>query len=317
MKRGAAWALAVALFAGACTSAPPRAGESSPRPPVTPLPSPTPPPVVVRFEAARVLVHDREFSVRIGPREAASEAYARAAAYAGARFTEFGYRVVRQRVAVPAGKSEGAPVAAGTSVNVIAYPKQFDPAEPHLVVGGHLDTVVRSPGANDNGSGASQVIELARLSSLQRPRLPVVFVVFTGEERRLPGPSGALFGSRRYLASLTDAERDSLKAMLNIDMVGNGPVVLVCRSLARSARRFLDAVLRQAHRLRIPARENVVTRFFSDHVPFESAGIPVAWLWTGEHPAVHTPRDTMSVVRAEDVTRVGNVAWQTLRAYAG
>ncbi|MCA1833138.1 MAG: M28 family metallopeptidase [Actinomycetota bacterium] len=305
------------LVAGACTNTVPRVVATTSGPSPGPTPAPSPKPVLVRFEAARAIEHDRVFSVRIGSREAASAAYVRAAEYAAAQLTSYGYHVVRQRVAIPAGTSEKVPVGAGTSVNVIAYPQDYDPAQPHVVVGGHLDTVVPSPGANDNGSGAATIIELARLASLRKTRLPAVFVEFTGEERRFKGPSGALFGSRRYLKSLSGTERRSLKGVLNIDMVANGPVVLVCHHRAGASRRLLDVTLGQAHRLKIPARENLVTKFFSDSLLFEYDGVPVAWLWSGDNPTVHTARDRIGIVRAADLAKSGTVAWQTLLVFAG
>jgi Zn-dependent M28 family amino/carboxypeptidase len=184
-------------------------------------------------------------------------------------------------------------------------------------VGGHLDTVAPAPGANYNGSGASAVLELARLARARATKLPIVFVEFAGEERRFPGPSGALFGSRFYLAHLAADERASLRGVLILDMIGNGPVVLVCHNDGSLDRRLLNATLLAAASLRIAHREEVITRFISDHLPFQRAGIPVAWLYAGDHPTVHTPRDTMKVIVAADVEREGRVAWQTLLVYSG
>lgn len=316
MKRFAG-TLALAALAASCTSPAPRAAQTPTQIPSvspTPLPSPSPsaPP---SFDAMRVLAHIRMLAEVIGQREAVSASYRRAADYVARVFASHGYRVVRQAVPVPAGTSQGVVVPAGTSQNVIAYPRGFDPARPHILAGAHLDTVIVSPGANDNASGAALILELARLASLLPTKLPIVFVEFTGEERRQKGSAGALFGSKRYLSSLGRSERASLKAMLNIDMVGNGPVTLVCHGAAGPPRVFLDFVIARARALGLPARESVVTRFFSDHVPFENSRYPVAWLWAGDHPAVHTPNDRAGVVRAADVVRSGRIAWEAIRTF--
>ncbi len=248
-------------------------------------------------------------------REVSKPGYRRAADYVAEQFGATGYRVVRQTVAIPAGSSEGVPVPATKADNVLAYPQNFDPSRPHLVAGAHLDTVAVSPGANDNGTGVATILELARLASLESTRLPVVWVALAGEERRFR-PDGALFGARHYLNSLSAPERASLRGMFNVDMVGNGPIVLVC-SRGTGKRGFLDHTIASARRLKVPVREQVVTRFFSDSGPFEGAGVPVSWLWAGEHPSVHTPQDVLGVIRIADLERFGRVGWEALRTFRG
>jgi Peptidase family M28 len=50
-----------------------------------------------------------------------------------------------------------------------------------LVIGGHYDTVL-TPGANDNGTGASAVLALAREFAKTKPQRTLRFVEFTNEE---------------------------------------------------------------------------------------------------------------------------------------
>lgn len=205
------------------------------------------------------------------------------------------------------------PVEAGVTQNVIATPPGYDPASPHLIVGAHLDTVVPSPGGNDNGSGAAMLLELGRLASIVRTRMPIVWIAFGGEERRRPGVPGATFGSRYYLAHLPAVERRSIRGMLSIDMVGNGAIAYVCHeSITGDA--FVDALLSSANRLKLKAQKRVVVGYFSDHSTFEHAGYVVAWLWSGRHPTLHTPRDTFAVVQGSSVARIGRIAWDTLRS---
>ena len=51
-----------------------------------------------------------------------------------------------------------------------------------LLIGAHYDTVVGSPGANDNASGVSALLELSRLFAGAEPALTVRFVAFVNEE---------------------------------------------------------------------------------------------------------------------------------------
>jgi aminopeptidase S len=311
LRRSPRASLLVVALLTACHGTP--AADRKPSPSPSPAPttaSPTPAPA--RFDAARVLAHDRFFSVRIGSREATTRAYRDAAGYAARRFAESGYTVVNQRVPVPSGTSQGVAVGAGVTLNVIAIPPGYDPGAPHLVVGGHLDTVVPSPGGNDNGSGAAMVLELARLASLERTALPIVWIEFGAEERRRSGHAGATYGSRFYLAHLSAAERRSLRGMLAIDMVGNGPIAYVCHE-SLTGDGFVAALLASAKRLKLRAQKRIVVGLFSDHGPFEHAGYTVGWLWSGNHRTLHTPRDTFAVVQRSSIDRIGRIAWETLR----
>ncbi len=163
----------------------------------------------------------------IGPRHATSPAYRRAAAWVGARFRALDYEVRRQPVDVPGGNSWGVPVAPGTSFNVIASRRGFDPRRPHLVVGAHLDTVPQAPGAEDNASGVGVLLAVAEAMFARRARLPVVLVAFGAEEPRGSTDADHHYGSRAYVASLGPAERRAVRGMLSLDRVGVGGVVPV------------------------------------------------------------------------------------------
>ena len=255
----------------------------------------------------------RALAERYPRREATSRTYARAARYVASTLERFGYAASRVPVEVPAGVVDGTPVGSGTTVNVVATPPGYAATSPHVVVGAHLDTVPDTPGANDNASGVAILLELARLARARPLRLPVVFVAFGGEERRRRGvvTRSALFGSRAYVASLGARERAAIHAVINLDMVGAGRRVLVVGSANGLVTRTM---LTAASRAAIPARRVPSGIFFSDSASFENVGIPVGWLWAGDHPTLHSPRDVASVPQALELHRVATVAWETLRA---
>ena len=66
-----------------------------------------------------------------------------------------------------------------------------------LVVGAHFDTVPTTPGADDNGSGTSALLELARVLKEEPLKRTVRLVFFNLEEV-------GLVGSSRYVASLRE-----------------------------------------------------------------------------------------------------------------
>ena len=104
-----------------------------------------------------------------------------------------------------------------TTRNVIAEAPGGDPNHV-VVVGAHLDSVTRGPGINDNGSGSAAILEVAEVFAEQGrvPRNQLRFIWFGAEE--LPP---ALIGSRFYVNSLSQAERDQIELMLNFDMIGS------------------------------------------------------------------------------------------------
>lgn len=246
----------------------------------------------------------------MGPREATSAAYRRAAGLVEERFRAAGYRVGRESFAVPRGVSWGVPVPAGRTFNVIAEPAGFDRGEPHVLVGAHLDTVPQAPGANDNASGIAIVLELAGLVAREPTPLPVVFVAFGAEEPRASGDTGHHYGSRHHAGRLAPGEARALLGVIAIDRVGAGPRALVCTG-GRSPLALRDALLRTARRLTLPAR--ACDNRTSDHWPFERAGETVARLDGGRFPGYHSSRDVVSRVSVEQVGRVGVIVWETLR----
>jgi Zn-dependent M28 family amino/carboxypeptidase len=86
-----------------------------------------------------------------------------------------------------------------------------------LLVGAHYDSVVGCPGANDNGSGAAAVLELARLLAHERLPRTLRFALFVNEEP--PYYLGDAMGSRRY-ARRCRARGESIVAMLCLEAIG-------------------------------------------------------------------------------------------------
>jgi len=126
---------------------------------------------------------------------------------------------------------------------------------PHriVLVGGHYDSITPTafaPGADDNASGTSCVLECARVLCRERFEYTLQFVAFSAEEL-------GLVGSNAYAAHLLSTG-DSLVAMLNVDMIGY---------LAPGDRRDLDIVFNaQSQWLR-----DLTSQTTSQYVP----GLPV------------------------------------------
>jgi hypothetical protein len=269
----------------------------------------TPPVTPNDFVVDTAMAAVRHLAGTIGPREATSPAYARASRWVGQRFRRLGYTVVRQPVAVPAGNSWGVPVPAGRSVNVIARPPGFEPEEPHLILGAHLDTVPQAPGAEDNASGIGVLLAVAEATATNRSRLPVVFVAFGAEEPRGDTDADHHYGSRTYVRGLPPGERDAVRGMISLDRVGVGDVVPI-GSARDGTDRASDRVARAAGFAEVPFVREVNRS--SDHWQFVQAGLQGVRLGSTPYAGYHSPQDVPSVVQPEQLMRVGRIVLQWL-----
>jgi Zn-dependent M28 family amino/carboxypeptidase len=82
------------------------------------------------------------------------------------------------------------------------------------MAGAHHDSVQAGPGINDNGSGASALIEIAE--EMSRLKLPnkLRFAWWGAEE-------DGLVGSTRYVGGLSDDEVTDIEMYLNFDMIAS------------------------------------------------------------------------------------------------
>lgn len=303
-------ACALSVLAG-CT---PTVVADAPRALPSPSPDASATPTVepeAAFDPSRVLADVRALAGGIGPREATTGAFARAAVLVEDRLRALGYDVRRQPFAVPTGVSWGVSVPAGRSRNVIAEPPSFDPRAPWVVVGAHLDTVPQAPGANDDASGVGMMLELARLAGTRAPATQVVFVAFGAEEPRGGGDDDHHYGSRAFVERL-GASGEGLVGAVSLDRVGIGDEVRVCTG-GLGPRVLARAFLARARALGIEA-DSCENRA-SDHWPFEKAGFAGVRLLGADDPAYHTARDLPNVVERAQIARIGRLAWVTIRSF--
>jgi len=128
---------------------------------------------------------------------------ARAIAYYEMKLREFGYEPELQWFE---------PRPGIRTANIIA--KLPGTVDPHLiyVVSSHFDSVERGPGADDDSSGATALLEGARVLAGRPQPTTLHFAFFTGEE-------AGLLGSREYVRRAV-ASGDRIIGALNNDMVG-------------------------------------------------------------------------------------------------
>ena len=301
----------------------PSPGRTSPSREPTTTPPPTAPPTSEApdrvdpddVRAATAMAAVRHLAGVIGPRPGTTPAFFEAADWVEARLVELGWQVERQSFQVPAGFSgagptAGLPVEAGRSVNLVATRGDVVAGEPWLAAGAHLDTVPTSPGAEDNASGIGALLAVAEATAERRTRLPVVLVAFGAEEPRGPGQDDHHYGSRAYVASLTTAERRSLRGMVAMDRVGVGTVVPVGSVAEPDPLRA--QLLEAADRIGVPTVAET-DQESSDHYSFVREGLPGVRLGSTSYAAYHSAQDVASVVDPAQLGRTARLVVSWLR----
>ncbi len=187
-----------------------------------------------------------------------------------------------------------------------------------LVIGAHFDHVgfgaygslagskgkgAIHNGADDNASGTSSVLEIARWFVKRRDRLrrDVLFLLFTAEEL-------GLLGSKHYVDSpIVPLER--CVAMVNLDMVGRyGKNRLQVGGTGTSPifPKLIEPLIRK-HRL-AKYKFNPGGRAPSDNTSFYVKGMPVLFFFTGLHKNYHRPSDDWKLIERKGIEKVARLA---------
>ena len=171
----------------------------------------------------------------------------------------------------------------------------------YVIVGAHFDHLGIDPaldgdqiynGADDNASGVSAVLQIARafLASGQQPERNVIFAFWDGEEK-------GLLGSKYFVQTCPFLSQ--IKGYLNFDMIGrnNKPqqpkqVVYFYTAAHPVFGDWLKEDIRKYSLQLEPdyrAWENPIGG--SDNGSFAKVGIPIIWYHTDGHPDYHQPSD--------------------------
>ncbi|WP_066249894.1 M28 family peptidase [Neobacillus drentensis] len=186
-----------------------------------------------------------------------------------------------------------------------------------VTVGAHHDSVRGGPGANDDASGVSAVLELARIFAKAPIDTEVRFLTFGSEER-------GLVGSSFYASQLPKSDVNRMVAHFQMDMIGgrdagadnpagglimytiDGKKNLVTDLGAAAGLRTMDVAIPYGQLGR------------SDHQPFHELGIPSAlFIHSPVEPWYHQPTDTLDKISKEKLQQaaeiVGSSVYQIAR----
>lgn len=194
--------------------------------------------------------------------------------------------------------------------NIIGIiPSKYADNTQSIVIGAHYDHLGTSlngqfyPGANDNASGTSVVMEIARVlsSSILLSRIDIIFIAFTGEEQ-------GLYGSKYYAEHPLRPISD-MQAMINLDMVGTGKGVWEIATNFPNHEPYRSNYQKAIREYNIKSKDaGWLTKPVTDHYPFYQKGVPILCLLK-ENPSniggYHTFQDSLETIDAKNLEECG------------
>ncbi len=180
----------------------------------------------------------------------------------------------------------------GKSDSIIMFTAHYD----HLGMIGDI----MYPGANDNASGVSMVLNLAKhYTDKRKTDYTMVFVMFSGEE-------AGLLGSR-FMANNPPFELSKVKSLINFDMVGTGDDgILMLNAKEYPQLDSLIIEMNNKEKYFDYMRSSYVT-YSSDHAPFYDKGVEAFFIYAlGNNDNYHQPQDKfeeLSFAEYQDIFR--------------
>ena len=194
--------------------------------------------------------------------------------------------------------------------NVIGFIQGSDPqlAREFIIIGAHYDHLGKHagkifPGADDNASGTSALLEIAQAFGLSEKKPPrsILFIAFAGEEK-------GLLGSTHYVENPLVPLSDTV-IMINLDMVGRakgnsaniggGKLTPVIEKICNES----------ANQAGLEVRMSETPGGGSDHASFFAHKIPALFIISSSDSDFHTPRDTPDKINFPVMTKVAKLAY--------
>ena len=199
--------------------------------------------------------------------------------------------------------------------NIVGLLPASVPSDEYIIIGAHYDHLGRLghtvyPGADDNASGVTALLSLARMFSAMKadgkgPRKNLLFVAFDGKELNMAGS--------RYFVRHLSVPRSSVTAMVNLDMLGTDLVpprrdreylfAIGESTLPESYQGYLSYICRRAfYKLDLDLTFYGSRDFYkmmyetSDQQPFARAGIPAVLFTSAFHQHTYKKTDTPTII---------------------
>jgi hypothetical protein len=171
---------------------------------------------------------------------------------------------------------------------------------------GGMGSATYFPGANDNASGVSVLLNLIRYYSRHQPHYKTVFIFFAGEE-------AGLVGSKFFVESQA-IDLQKIKFLINLDLLGTGGdgIMVVNGAILEKQFQTLNQINADLHLVKDIKKRGKAAN--SDHYWFTEAGVPAFFIYTmGGIKAYH---DVYDVEKTLPLTAYINV-FRLITEFAG
>jgi len=263
------------------------------------------------FSGTRALADVRKL-VAIGPRVAGTPGAAKARDYITEQLKAAGLAVQQQAF------DASTPRGSVHMINLLAVIPGIPPPEApsqvpvqRIIVAGHYDTKQFKEftfvGANDGGSSAALLIELARALKPRTLPMDVELLFLDGEEAvgEWQG-SDHTYGSRYYVQAAKKAGTlKTIGALVLVDMIGDKDLRIMKE--ANSTPWLTESVWGAASRLGRREFVGETTTIEDDHLEFLEEGVPAVDIIDLDYPAWHRADDTLDKLSAASLQSVGDV----------
>jgi glutaminyl-peptide cyclotransferase len=264
------------------------------------------------FNADRAFA-DLRAIVAFGPRPAGSEALAKTRAYIVAELQKVGLKAELDEfeAVTPRGRKK--------MTNVRASRPGTRPGTIALV--GHYDTKLFSNmtfvGANDGGSSAAWLLEMARATQALRLQNTLEFVFFDGEEAVVEWTvDDSVYGSKHDVVRRSKAGiLQQLKAVILVDMIGDKNLNM--EREAQSTPWLTETIWTTGRSIGYNQEFlNTMQTISDDHVPFLNARIPAVDIidfdYGPGHSYWHQASDTLDKTSGRSLKVVGDAVYMSL-----
>jgi len=167
------------------------------------------------------------------------------------------------------------------------------------------------PGADDNASGISVLLEFARLVGKKwQPERTVVFIAFSAEE------AGKL-GSIHYIRQAKKYPVSKIMAMINIDTIGQLGQDALTIFGAHSASEWVHIFRGVGYVTGVPIKQSTLDTGNGDEKSFLDAGVPSVHFFSGARDNYHRPTDTVDRIDTAGLVKTAAVLKEVVEYLAG
>ena len=182
-----------------------------------------------------------------------------------------------------------------------------------IIISAHYDHLgmmgnVKFPGANDNASGVSLLLNLAEYYIKNPPKYNIVFICFGAEEAGLKGS--------KYFTNYPLLDLDKVKLLINLDIVGTGGegIAIVNAFDQKKASKIIGD---------INSKENIFNKIKlrgqapnSDHYWFSKHKVPSIFIYTmGGIKAYHDPLDKYDTLPLNKIEGLQKIIIELIRKF--